>query len=147
MSRIEEALSYFKGNFNCTQAVLSAYSTKYGLDRDKALKLATGFGGGMGGLGRTCGAVTGGYMVIGLKYGMGTNEVIEAKGKTAQIIREFSQRFEDINKSVICKELLDCDLNILGTKGYFTQNELLENRCLKFVKDVVEILEELLKKD
>ncbi|MFX1568253.1 MAG: C-GCAxxG-C-C family protein [Promethearchaeota archaeon] len=144
MSRIEEAISYFKGNFNCTQAVLNTYSNIYGQDSDKALKIATGFGGGMGGLGRTCGAVTGAYMVIGLKYGMGVNEDVEAKGKTAQIIRDFTQKFEEINKSVLCKELLDCDINILENKGYFNQNELLENRCLKFVKDAIEILEVLL---
>ena len=144
MSRIEEAISYFKGNFNCTQAVLNTYSTIYGQDRDKALKIATGFGGGMGGLGRTCGAVTGAFMVIGLKYGMGISEVVEKKGKTTQMIRDFNQRFEKINKSIMCTELLDCDVNILDNKGYFTQEELLENRCLKFVKDAVEILEELL---
>jgi C_GCAxxG_C_C family probable redox protein len=144
MSRIEEAISHFKGNLNSTQAVISAFSNKYELDYDKILKLATGFGGGMGGLGRTCSAVTGAYMVIGLEYGMGINEAIEGKEKTAQIIREFTQQFEKINKTFLCKELLDCDIDILENKGYFTQNELFKNRCLKFVKDVVEILEELL---
>ena len=144
MSRIEEAISYFKGNFNCNQAVLNTYSAIYGQDRDKALKIATGFGGGMGGLGRTCGAVTGAYMVIGLKYGMGINEDVEAKGKTAQIVREFTQKFEEINKSILCKELLDCDINILEKKDISIKMNYLKNRYLKFVKDAVEILEELL---
>jgi len=144
MSRIEETLSYFKGNCNCTQAVLSSYSTQYGLDRDIALKIATGFGGGMSHFGRTCGAVTGAYMAIGLKYGMGINEVTEAKEKTYQVIREFSNRFEEINGSVLCKELLGCDINTPEGIEYFTQNELFEKKCIQYVKNAVEILEELL---
>ena len=82
MSRIENAISAFRGDFNCSQSILSTYCTQYGLDRDIALKLATGFGGGMGRLGRTCGAVSGAFMVIGLKYGMGLNNDTEAKEKT-----------------------------------------------------------------
>jgi len=144
MSRIEEAVSYFKGNCNCSQAVLSAYSTEYGLDKDKALKIATGFGGGMGRFGRTCGAVTGAYMVIGLRYGMGINEDVEAKERTYQVIREFSNQFEETCGSVLCKELLGCDINTPEGKDYYSQNELFEKKCLQYVKNAAEILEELL---
>ena len=144
MSRIEEAASYFKGNYNCTQAVLKSFSNQFGLDKDKASKIATGFGGGMGGLGRTCGAVTGAYMVIGLKHGMGLDEDIEAKGKTAQLVREFTNRFEKKNGSVICKELLESDTNIPEDRENCDEDELVDKRCLHYVKNTIEILEELL---
>ncbi|TET59723.1 MAG: C_GCAxxG_C_C family protein [Promethearchaeota archaeon] len=144
MSRIEEAVSYFKGNCNCAQSVLSSYSTQYGLDRDKALKISTGFGGGMARFGRTCGAVTGAYIVIGLKYGMGINNNVEAKEKTYQVIREFSERFQKSYGSVLCKELLGCDINTPEGKVYFDQNELFEKKCLQYVKNSAEILELLL---
>ncbi len=145
MSRIEKAISYFEGNCNCAQSVLSSYCTQYGLDREIALKIATGFGGGMGCFGRTCGAVTGAFMVIGLKYGMGINEDVEAKEKTYQIIREFSHQFQEKNGSVLCKELLGCDINTPEGKDYYNQNEFFEKKCLPYVKNAAEILEEILK--
>jgi C_GCAxxG_C_C family probable redox protein len=144
MTREEEASTYFKGICNCTQAVLKTYCTQYGLDKDKALKIATGFGGGMGGLGRTCGAVTGAYMVIGLRHGMGVNENIKAKGKTAQLVREFTNIFEKKNGSVICKELLDSEIDIPEDKENSDEDELVDRRCLGYVKNSVEILEALL---
>ena len=144
MSRIEKAVSSFKGDFNCAQSILSAYGIQYGLNRDTALKLATGFGGGMARFGRTCGAVSAAFMVIGLKYGMGVKGDTEVKEKTYQLIREFSDQFQGINGAVICKELLGCDINTPEGKNYYSQNELFEKKCLQYVKNVAEILEEML---
>ena len=69
MTNVEDALSLFKNGFRCSQAILSTYGLQFGLDQELALKLASPFGGGMGSLGNTCGAVTGAILVIGLKYG------------------------------------------------------------------------------
>ncbi|MFW9818027.1 MAG: C-GCAxxG-C-C family protein [Candidatus Thorarchaeota archaeon] len=143
MSKVEKAISRFKEDFNCAQSVLSTFSPQYGLDQDIALKIATGFGGGMGRLGNTCGAVTGAFMAIGLKNGMGVNKNINAKENTYQIIRNFSNKFQEINGSLMCKELLGCDINTPEGKEYFNQNELFERKCLQYVKKAVEILEEL----
>ena len=144
MSRIELALSSFKEDFNCAQSIFGTYATHYGLDREEALKISTGFGGGMARCGKTCGAVTGAFMVIGLKNGMGISKDIEAKEKTYQIILEFSNKFQENNGSLICKELLGCDLNTPEGKDYFNQNELFEKKCLHCVKNAAEILEEML---
>lgn len=145
MSRIEKVVSRFKDKFNCAQSILSSYSTQYGLDNDTALKLATGFGGGIAKFGRTCGAVSGAIMVIGLKYGMGLNDGTEMREKTYQVIRKFSDQFQEINGSVICRELLlGCDINTPEGMDYYNQNEFFEKKCLQYVKNVAEILEEIL---
>ncbi len=144
MTKVEKAISSFKEDLNCAQSVLSTFSTQYGLDLDTALKLATGFGGGMGRLGNTCGAVTGAFMVIGLKNGMGTNKDTDAKEKTYQLIRTFSERFQDIHGALFCKELLGCDINTPEGKENFTQNDFFEKKCLQYVKNAVEILEKIL---
>ncbi len=144
MSRIEEALSNFRNNFNCAQSVFGAFASHYGLDRDKAMKISSGFGGGMGRSGRTCGAVTGAYMVIGLKNGMGINKDTEAKNNTYKIISEFSNLFQEKNDSMMCKEILGCDIATPEGKAYFAQNELLEKKCFQCVKSAAEILEEIL---
>ncbi|MFX1239596.1 MAG: C-GCAxxG-C-C family protein [Promethearchaeota archaeon] len=144
MSRIEKAISNFEGNFNCAQSVLSAFSADYGINRETALKIATGFGGGMARFGRTCGAVSGAYMVIGLKYGMGKNEDVENKEKTNEVIRDFSKRFQKLHGSELCKELIGCDLSTSEGREYFYQNKLFEKKCLQYVKNAAEILEKLL---
>ena len=65
MLRSENArLNMVESKMNCAQSVLTAFSDELGLDRNTALRLARGFGGGMGRTGKTCGAVTGAYMVI-----------------------------------------------------------------------------------
>ncbi|MFX1500878.1 MAG: C-GCAxxG-C-C family protein [Promethearchaeota archaeon] len=144
MSRIEKAISNFEGKYNCAQSVLSTFSTDYNLNIDTALKIATGFGGGMARFGRTCGAVSGSYMVIGLRYGMGLNKDVEKKEKTYEVIREFSKRFQKLHGSEFCKELIGCDLSTSEGREYFYQNGLFEKKCFHYVKNAVEILEELL---
>lgn len=144
MSRVEETLSKFREDFNCAQSIFGTYAPRYGLDQDKALKISTGFGGGMARSGRTCGAVTGAYMAIGLKNGMGLDKVKEAKEKTYQLISEFSKKFQERNGSMICKEILGCEINTPEGMDYFNQNELLEKKCIQCVKSAAEILEEIL---
>lgn len=144
MSGIEKAISSFRGDFNCSQSVFSSYATEYGLDRDTALRLATGFGGGMGRMQNTCGAVSGAFLVIGLKYGTGENGNTEARDKTYQLIREFSNRFQEIHGSIICKELLGCDINTPKGKDYYDQNEFFEKKCFQYVKDAATLLEDIL---
>ena len=62
----EQAVERFKRGFNCSQAVLGSYCREFGLDCEQAFRIATGFGGGMR-MAETCGAVTGAFMVLGLK--------------------------------------------------------------------------------
>jgi C_GCAxxG_C_C family probable redox protein len=62
MNRVEQAVSCFKNDLNCSLAILATYGQQFGLARETALKLAAGFGGGMGRMGHACGAVTGAFM-------------------------------------------------------------------------------------
>jgi len=58
MTKAEKASELFANNFNCSQAVLTAFAPDFGLDEKLALMLGTQFGGGA----RTaemCGAVSG----------------------------------------------------------------------------------------
>ncbi len=80
-AKSEEAVERFRKGFNCSQAVLGSFSKQFGLDCDKASKVTTGFGGGMR-MGGTCGAATGSFMVLGLKYGNSTAKNKQGKAKT-----------------------------------------------------------------
>lgn len=89
--------------------MFSAVAEQMGLDYQTAVKLSSGFGGGMHS--PVCGAVSGGVMAIGLKYGgVGT----EAQVQTARTIREFIDRFKTQHKSINCPDLVGVDLAKLG---------------------------------
>jgi len=143
-NRSDKAVSIFKEGINCSQAVLSSFADDFGLDKDMALKLAAGFGGGMGRMAQTCGAVTGAYMVIGLKHGAVTAQDRAAKEHTYQVVRDFNDRFKARNKSLICKELLNCDISTPEGFEEAKQKGLLTTVCPKMVRDAVEILEEMM---
>ncbi len=147
MSGIEKVISAFEGDFNCAQSIFSSYSEEFGLDKGKALRIATGFGGGMGRMQNTCGAVSGAFMVISLKYGVDESGDKEARDKTYEVVREFSKRFQEIHGSIICKELLGCDITTAEGREYYDQNEFFEKKCLQYVKDSAKILEDMIYKD
>ena len=143
-SHAEKAVACFKEGFACSQAVLCSFAEDFGLDKDMALKLASGFGGGMGRMAQTCGAVTGAYMVIGLKHGATSGQDRTAKEHAYQVVREFNDRFKDRNPSLICKELLKCDISTPAGLQEAKQNGLLTTTCPKLVRDAAEIIEEML---
>ncbi|UCH51822.1 MAG: C_GCAxxG_C_C family protein [Chloroflexota bacterium] len=145
MSDVEKAVSCFKEGFMCSQAVLTAYAQQFGLDRDAALKVSAAFGGGMGRMGETCGAVTGAFMVIGLKYGRTAVKDTQAHEKTNKLVKKFVDQFKSINGSIMCRELLSCDLSTPEGLKIFADNKLRDSLCTKFVRDAAEIVEQLLK--
>lgn len=131
---MNKALVCFNSGYNCSQAVFSTFCSRYGLDEDAALKIGCGFGAGMGRLGKTCGAVTGAYMVIGLAYG-------DDKEKTYEIVQEFSRRFIERHKTTDCLELLGVDL-ITGDQKLAAGR--VNTICPDLVSDAADILEDIL---
>ena len=143
MSTIEKASSLFKDGFSCSQAVFSAFAKELEADENTLLKLSDAFGGGMR-MALTCGAVTGAFMVIGLKYGRTSADDLEAKQKTANLVKEFVKKFEERHKSIVCKELLGCDISTEEGLKYARESNLTGTICPKLVTHAVEILEEIL---
>jgi len=82
-NRVNQAVSLFESGLSCSQAILSTYSPLFGINQDDALRIARGFGGGMARLSETCGAVTGAFMVISIKY---PNIDQQAKEETYSLI-------------------------------------------------------------
>lgn len=143
MDKSENALLLFNQGFNCSQAVFSTFCEELGLDQETAMKISCGFGGGMRN-GEICGAVTGAVMVIGLKYGQSKGEDKEAKQKTYEAVKEFTDRFKATNGSIICKELIDIDLSHENGIKFAREKGVFTNICPKLIKDAVDILKEIL---
>lgn len=143
MNRADRAIELFNNNFNCSQAVFTVFATEYGISEELALKLATSFGGGARS-GEMCGAVSGALMVLGLKYGHFNAENNEQKQKAYSLVNEFVNRFKEINRSIVCRDLLGYDLSkpdefeIIASKG------LCKTICPNMVRSAVNILEQML---
>ena len=144
MTNVEDAISLFKKGFRCSQAILSTYGTEFGLNQEMALKLASPFGAGMGSLGNTCGAVTGAFMVLGLKYGNSKVGEIKKKEKAYKITKEFAEKFKSRNGTIMCKDLLNCDISTFEGRNKAIEEKLFIRICPNLVRDSAEILEELL---
>ena len=141
-SKVEEAVECFQNGFSCSQAIFSTYCGELGLlDEKTALQLACGFGAGMGKLQETCGAVSGAYLLIGMKYGKFLVEDNEGKEKTYAVVREFAKLFEERNKTTKCRELLGVDL--INDDKEITKERTREI-CPKLIRDAAEIIESLL---
>ena len=98
----------FMQGYNCSQSVVGAWAEEIGLDKNTALKIACGFGGGMGRLREVCGAVSGAVMILSWKYGYTDGTDQAAKAEMYKLIQAFAARFKEENgfDSIVCRELL-----------------------------------------
>jgi C_GCAxxG_C_C family probable redox protein len=143
MKRSDEVIEKFKGGRNCSQAVFAAFAEECGLETETALKIACGFGGGMGRLGHTCGAVTGAIMAIGLKTcGSDPADPI-TKTRVYSLVRSFMEEFEARHETTLCRELLGCDISTTEGQEEAKALGLFDTECPVYVRDAVEILEEM----
>jgi C_GCAxxG_C_C family probable redox protein len=91
------------------------------------------------GLGKECGALTGGFMVIGLSV-QGEKDERDARFKSYCLVKEFIRRFEAKPRSIVCKDLIGLDLGTSAGRERATQENLFQTLCPDFVKTASEIL-------
>lgn len=132
--RVKKAYDLHHSGYNCAQAVVGAYIDLFDMDMYQAMAIAYGFGGGVGMTREICGTLTGGAMVLGLKYGKGEADLKQKKfvnEKVAALCKEFEQ----IHGSVVCGELL-------GIRK--TDKEVNRTTCDELIMEVVRLLEKYL---
>lgn len=144
MSKAKEAKRQFEKGFSCAPAVLSTYSEQLGLGKELALKIACGFGGGIGRMGRTCGAVTGAVMLIGLKHGQADADDAKSGQETRKLVKEFVDRFTALYDSIECRELIGYDLSNSRELKSARESGVFQSKCAGFVYDAARILEDIL---
>ena len=144
MSKAESARATFRKGFNCSQSVLAAFAEEFGLDPVMAYRVAAAFGGGMGHMGETCGAVTGAFMVIGLKYGLTVADGTQSHKEAFHQVQKFAEKFKAINGSIVCREILGVDINDHDAFRAAVKNGIPQKICPKLVQDAADIVEGLL---
>ena len=85
-----------KAGCNCAQAVALAFADVLPLDEATLMKLAAGYGAGMGCMEATCGALVGAVMAAGL--------LTDGQG-TGRMARATLAGFQDRCGATICKDL------------------------------------------
>jgi len=120
-----------KEDLNCTETILFGANEVYRLGLEpEALKLAAGFGGGMG-IEATCGALTGAVMVLGRIFAKDKgHDTPRLKELCAEFLEEYRSQMGDID----CTPL----------KERYRSEEL---KCCKVVLKAAEILEKLIEKE
>ena len=104
--RAEQGRNHFLSGLNCAQSVVAAFSDLFpDADIDTALRMAASFGGGMGRMRMTCGAVSGLAMLAGLECGSATGDQ-DARTRNYALVQELAAAFKAENDSLICAELL-----------------------------------------
>lgn len=112
----QDAKNCFRNGLNCSECVMTAFLNNFdtGLPKE-VVKLATGFGGGMGHTKNTCGAITGAVMALSAMVG---REDPMAKETMAERVAELQQdiypvvgkmvnEIKDEYGTLICSELSD----------------------------------------
>jgi len=140
-SKVIEA---FREDKNCSQAVLLGFADRFSIREEHALSIASGFGAGMGRLQKTCGAVSGAYMVIGLYAGAKSTNNTERKETAYALIQEFTKRFEATKGTTQCQDLVQCDLNTTEGNKMFEDQNLKETVCEKCIELSLRILDDLI---
>jgi C_GCAxxG_C_C family probable redox protein len=141
---VQLAVSLFGQGFTCSQAILGAFCSRYGLDQATALKVSCAYGGGMASTGETCGAVTGALMTIGLAHGRSSVADQESKARTYALTKQFWNEFRSRRGTLVCRELLGVDISTPEGSKQAQEAGLFRELCPRLVKDAAEILEHIL---
>ena len=113
-----------------------------GMDNDLVPRIATAFGGGIGGTGSACGALVGAVMAIGLRHGR--DQASERDGRAYALTQEMRRRFEAAMGHVDCRELTGMDLSTReGAQGFYA-SDVPRRVCMPAVGTAYEVVVELL---
>lgn len=142
----KRALELFQEGYNCSQSVFGAFAEDLGIDFATAMRLSSSFGGGMGRMREVCGAVTGMFMVAGLKYGYDMPGEYDGKSLHAELIQLLAKQFKETNKSIICRDLLAVSEESESVALEKKTTKYSQMRpCSEFVGHAAELLEDLIK--
>ncbi|MBD3407338.1 MAG: hypothetical protein GF411_14570 [Candidatus Lokiarchaeota archaeon] len=123
----------------CAQAIFATYGPLLSsgeIDYDMCLKIASAFGGGINLTGNVCGALTGGLMALGLKFGGSPLE-----HDMSEVSTKLLEDFKTTHGSILCRELVDGVLDREKAMEQSAQKDAVM-QCMKYVEDVAKLISE-----
>ena len=151
----EKAYHYEINYHCCSQATMMALQEVLGMEDELTLKATSSVCGGMALSGNTCGALSAGVMVIGMKYGRGDikegfDKVMKGMLPAAKLVKWFEKEFG----TVICRDITGFEMDIDSLKQAMDaplamldsldqeQVEKCSQLCGKTAEKVIEIISE-----
>ncbi|TWH51793.1 C-GCAxxG-C-C family (seleno)protein [Sporomusa sp. KB1] len=124
----------FRAGYNCAEAIVRAFRDAMQLDiSDEALRMASGFGGGLGHAGCLCGALTGSIMVLGMLQGRENKEQSREPIYTSS--HEFHNLFREKFGATCCR--------ILNSHPFDSKEHL--RNCIKITGNTAECLSDFIR--
>lgn len=134
---VKLTMELYLNGYYCSEALLRAFNEVYKLGfPEDHLKIASGFGSGLGGAGCSCGTITSGTIVLGII--VGRNKKSESEEVIHQASKKLHDRFIERNRVACCRIL---------TRDVVWKSKNHKLKCAKYVQDSAEILEDMLLTD
>lgn len=146
MKRSEKAMMLFNEGYACSQAIVMAFQDVVGINSDTLMKISLPLGGGISRLRRTCGAVLGMSLIVGLLFGSDTVDH-ENKLKVYEINQKLIEKFEEKRGTSNCLKLLEkagLEVEVKGEAEKRTSEYYSKRPCGYIVYDAARVLEEYL---
>ncbi len=119
----------FKDGYNCAESVVRTFRDFFQLDvSDEALKMSSGFGGGLGHAGCMCGALSGATMVLGMLQGRASKE--QSRGPIYSSSQDFHSIFTEQFGAACCR--------VLNPHEFGSQEQ--RRTCLKITGTTADLL-------
>jgi C_GCAxxG_C_C family probable redox protein len=143
---MNHAETLFTSGCNCAQSVFMACTADLGIDQDTALQLTAPFGGGMARLREVCGALTGLFMAVGLRYGSTDPNDHTAKTQLYERIQALAGQFRQEYGSLLCRDLLQMsEQTSTATPEIRTAEYYARRPCVEYVRFAAGLMEQLAK--
>ena len=144
MTHKEKAEELVRQQYHYSQALLGAFADDIGLDLKSALKISTGFVGGMR-QGDVCGCITASAMILGMVLGSHDAQDRESEVNSVKKTEEFTRLFtERMGGATNCRDILGKDSSKPEEMAVIREQGLMQQKCPVVLNASIEILEELL---
>ena len=124
----------FLAGYNCAQSVLLAFAGEIGETSERALRLASPLGAGMGRLRQVCGALSAAFLVEGALRGYTDPADAGAKAALYARVQDLAHRFEGEMGSILCGDLLGPGASTSPVPEARTPAYYAKRPCLKCIE-------------
>ena len=145
MTKGDYAKQLFESGMHCAQAVFCAFSDELGFDKDTALRISAGFGGGIGRLREVCGAVSGMTMTLSYKFACTDPNDRQRKAALYSLMQRAAGEFKAETGSIVCRELLGLGGSSAPVPEQRTETYYKKRPCGELVRLAADITEKYIK--
>lgn len=139
---LDRGVQLFSEGCNCAQATLEGIAPE-NLSSQQIQLVCSAFGGGMARQGKTCGAISGALMGIGLQHGY-TQATKEGKSEACVDLSQlFMSEFTKMFGATDCKDLIGYDISDAEKKAAASKSGVFKTLCPKYVAGAIQIVQKL----